>query len=100
MHHRIRPALKRRLKHTSVEIEKPVTDIVNEAIEGWLKQVATPHVPQSPHQALDYAALSRLRKSTLIMILVDLGGSGDSRMSSDHIIDLILKKVPDGDVRN
>lgn len=44
MHHRIRRDLRRRLKHASIEMEKPVTDLVNEAIMAYLDQRETGHL--------------------------------------------------------
>lgn len=112
MHHRIRRSLRRRLKHVSAEIERPVTDIVNKAIETWLNENGSA-VAQETSQELDgasaaekvawlrgkkaegrlYAAASSMGKSDLVEVIRYFNGEADLRMSGDRLVTELVKII-------
>lgn len=103
MHHRIRKGLRKRLKHISADLEKPVTDIVNEAIMAYLDKVEPP--PESlgslpPAELLTYLrkarssggfyeAVARLDKPKLVEVSRLLGEAADLRSSGDRLVSRI-----------
>lgn len=104
MHHRIRRDLRRRLKHASVEMEKPVTDIVNEAILAYLDQKEIGPFAVSGlrgQELLDrlrhlkdegglYQALPRIEKVRMVEALKVAGVEADMRASGDRLISLLV----------
>ena len=104
MHHRIRRSLRKRLKHFSTDIEKPVTDIVNEAIMAHLDKTAGGQASLSnlaPAEILDalrqarangtfYEAVSKLDKLKLVEVSRLLGEAADMRSSGDRLVSRIV----------
>ena len=99
MHHRIRKDLRRRLKHLSADIEKPVTDIVNDAIMAHLDNLIMPSdLPsRSAKDILDalrkarangtfYGTVATLDKANLLEISRLLGEAADPRSSGDRLV--------------
>ena len=111
MHHRIRRSLRRRLKHVSAESEKPVTDIVNEAIEHWLERngggYTDEHKDPMPASLKDrivwlrdrkdagdfYVSVALLAKPDLVSILAVLGQRVDQRISIDRLVGMLVRSL-------
>ena len=113
MHHTLRRSLRRRLKHISAEIERPVTDIVNEAIEAWLERhedsgdrraasdlrslpTAAEKVEYLRQRKADgtfFSAAASLEKSGLVELLAHLGRQADRRASTDRLIALLAERL-------
>lgn len=107
MHHRIRRDLRRRLKHASIEMEKPVTDLVNEAIMAYLDQRETGHLGILglrgqelvdrlrilKRDGLLYQALPKIEKQRLVECLKASGVEADMRASADRLISLLVQTL-------
>jgi len=110
MHHRIRRDLRKRLKHAAAEVERPVTDIVNEAIEEWLNSRTAPGVASLAAEiegasvlemvewlrdrkadGRAFASAASLPKGDLISILGHFGERGDHRMSGDRLVSGVVR---------
>lgn len=112
MHHRIRRSLRRRLKHHAAETERPVTDLVNEAIEIFLAS-NSPHRPyvtspleglrsapdrievlrQAASDGIFYVTASTLSKADLVTLAQFMGRHATERMSTDRIIAVIQRAL-------
>lgn len=98
MHHRIRKSLRSRLKHVSISLEKPVTDVVNDAIEIYLetnlnRDNLSQSVPAKAallrtalEEGIFYGSATTLSKRELVDIALYLGISAELRFSGDHLI--------------
>ena len=112
MHHTLRRSLRKRLKHVAAEIERPVTDIVNEAIEAWLERneaeacVSGSEIKniQTAAERIEWlrglkaagemlSAVSVLSKENLITLLAALGQQADRRMSRDRLIGMLARDL-------
>ena len=112
MHHRIRKDMRRRLKHLAADLDKPVTDIVNEAIMAHVEKVTSPGdrlegMPPEPllrelrrarADGTFYETASRVGKTQLIEVSRLLGERSDMRSSGDRLISRIAAALaePEG----
>ena len=110
IHHRIRISQRQKLKVISAVIGKPVTDIMNEAIDLWLSaydQGGENSPSRSPHSTLAAFAILKeakaagnfldqsvvLPKSTLVDVGKHMGLDVSLRCSGDHLRSAIFAKI-------
>lgn len=110
IHHRIRISQRQKLKVISAVIGKPVTDIMNEAIDLWLSaydQGGEKSPSSSPHSTLAAFAILKeakaagnfldqsvgLPKSTLVDVGKHMGLDVSLRSAGDHLRSAILAKI-------
>lgn len=103
MHHRIRKGLRKRLKHLSADLEKPVTDLVNEAIMAHLDKLEAdpsdlaklppPELLRALRQARAagafYETIATIDKRQLVEVSRLLGEAADLRSSGDRLVSRI-----------
>jgi hypothetical protein len=109
MHHRITKGLRRRLKHLSVDLGKPVTDLVNEAILAHLDRLGPAEAPprhlsaeklllrlrEARQEGSFYEAISGVDKLKLVEVSRLLGETADMRSSGDRLIARIAAALAD-----
>jgi hypothetical protein len=95
MHHKIRKGVRRRLKLASVDLERPVTDIVNQAISAWLEKYETQSDSEPVTNAMLRSAirdgqyfdiLSGISKEKVIRLLEQTGDFPDGRWALDLLV--------------